>query len=101
MLCQPWLLVCHRAGGGAEVDGDQLRDAALLERLAELDAPVLRVGVGPGVTDGLPIAADGIAEHLMPILEILPLQRLAWRLALDRGIDPDRPRGLSKVTQTH
>ena len=35
-----------------------------------------------------------------PILEILPLQRLARRLALDRGIDPDRPRGLSKVTQT-
>jgi glucosamine--fructose-6-phosphate aminotransferase (isomerizing) len=31
----------------------------------------------------------------------LPRQRLAWRLALDRGIDPDRPRGLSKVTQTH
>ena len=43
----------------------------------------------------------GVAEQLLPILEILPLQRLAWRLALDRGIDPDRPRGLSKVTQTH
>jgi glucosamine--fructose-6-phosphate aminotransferase (isomerizing) len=34
------------------------------------------------------------------VLEILPLQRLAWRLALDRGADPDRPRGLSKVTET-
>lgn len=74
--------------------GDAMRP--VLDRLAELDARVLRVGVA----DGLPIAADGIAEHLMPILEIMPLQRLAWRLALDRGIDPDRPRGLSKVTQT-
>jgi glucosamine--fructose-6-phosphate aminotransferase (isomerizing) len=69
----------------------------VLERLAELDTPVLRVGV----EDGLPIAAEGIAEHLLPILEIMPLQRLAWRLALDRRLDPDRPRGLSKVTQTH
>jgi glutamine---fructose-6-phosphate transaminase (isomerizing) len=69
----------------------------VLERLAELDTPLLRVGV----EDGLPIAAEGIAEHLLPILEIMPLQRLAWRLALDRRLDPDRPRGLSKVTQTH
>ncbi len=68
----------------------------VLERLAALETHVLRVGV----SDGLPIATDGIAEHLLPILEILPLQRLAWRLALDRGIDPDRPRGLAKVTQT-
>jgi glutamine---fructose-6-phosphate transaminase (isomerizing) len=74
--------------------GDAMRP--VLERLAELDARVLRVGVG----EGLPVAADGIAEHLIPILEIMPLQRLAWRLALDRGVDPDRPRGLSKITQT-
>ncbi len=68
----------------------------VLERLAGLGAHVLRVGDA----DGLPIAADGLPEELLPVLEILPLQRLAWRLALDRGIDPDRPRGLSKVTQT-
>jgi len=68
----------------------------VLERLAELEAHVLRVGV----EQGLPIAADGVPEQLLPILEILPLQRLAWRVALDRAFDPDRPRGLSKVTQT-
>ncbi|MEA2211983.1 MAG: hypothetical protein QOF83_1931 [Solirubrobacteraceae bacterium] len=75
--------------------GDAMR--SVLERLDELDTPVLRVGM----EDGLPIAAEGIAEYLLPILEILPLQRLAWRLALDRRLDPDCPRGLSKVTQTH
>jgi glucosamine--fructose-6-phosphate aminotransferase (isomerizing) len=74
--------------------GDAMRP--VLELLAELDTPVLRVGT----EDGLPIAAEGIVEHLLPILEIMPLQRLAWRLALDRRLDPDRPRGLSKVTQT-
>jgi glutamine---fructose-6-phosphate transaminase (isomerizing) len=68
----------------------------VLERLAELEAHVLRVGA----EQGLPIAADGVPEQLLPILEILPLQRLAWRVALDRAFDPDRPRGLSKVTQT-
>jgi glutamine---fructose-6-phosphate transaminase (isomerizing) len=70
--------------------------APVLDRLAALGARVLRVSSGAD----LPIAAEGIPEHLLPILEILPLQRLAWRLALDRGVDPDRPRGLAKVTQT-
>lgn len=69
----------------------------VLERLAAIDAPTVRIGSA----DGLPIAADGLAEHFLPILEILPLQRLAWRLALDRGVDPDQPRGLAKVTRTH
>ena len=70
--------------------------APVLERLAELGAHVLQVGSA----EGMPIAHSGIPEELLPVLEILPLQRLAWRLALDRGMDPDRPRGLSKVTQT-
>ena len=68
----------------------------VFERLAEVSARILRVG-GDG---DLPMDTAGVAEHLLPILEILPLQRLAWRLALDRGLDPDRPRGLSKVTRT-
>ena len=70
----------------------------VLERLAASGADVLRVGGGEKAS--LPVASDGIAEELLPVLEILPLQQLAWQLALDRGGDPDRPRGLSKVTQT-
>ncbi|HTZ43550.1 MAG TPA: SIS domain-containing protein [Jatrophihabitans sp.] len=66
----------------------------VLARLAEAGADVLRVGAD------LPVEVAGLAEELHPILEILPLQQLAWRLALDRGGDPDRPRGLSKVTRT-
>jgi glucosamine--fructose-6-phosphate aminotransferase (isomerizing) len=74
--------------------GDAMKP--VLDRLAAVGAKVLRVGVA----DGLPVASDGIAEELLPILEILPLQQLAWRLAIDRGGDPDRPRGLTKVTET-
>jgi glucosamine--fructose-6-phosphate aminotransferase (isomerizing) len=74
--------------------GDAMSTA--LERLATTGADVLRVG-----PDGdVPIVADGVPEDLLPVLEILPLQQLAWRLALDRGADPDRPRGLAKVTST-
>jgi glucosamine--fructose-6-phosphate aminotransferase (isomerizing) len=68
----------------------------VLERLAGAQVDVLQVGPA----DGLPVTLDGIDESLAPVLEILPLQQLAWRLALDRGGDPDRPRGLSKVTET-
>jgi glucosamine--fructose-6-phosphate aminotransferase (isomerizing) len=69
----------------------------VVDRLTAAGADVLRVGAGP---DGLLVPVDGLVEDLHPILEILPLQQLAWRLALDRGGDPDRPRGLSKVTET-
>jgi glucosamine--fructose-6-phosphate aminotransferase (isomerizing) len=68
----------------------------VVERLAEGGADILRVG-----SDGdLLVEATGVPDELRPVLEILPLQQLAWRLALDRGGDPDRPRGLSKVTST-
>ena len=42
----------------------------------------------------------GVPEELSPLLEIVPLQRLACALAVARGLDPDAPRGLSKVTHT-
>jgi glucosamine--fructose-6-phosphate aminotransferase (isomerizing) len=70
--------------------------APALRRLADIGADVLPVGR----PEGIALADEGIAEELLPILEILPLQQLAWRLALDRGADPDAPRGLAKVTRT-
>jgi glucosamine--fructose-6-phosphate aminotransferase (isomerizing) len=39
-------------------------------------------------------------ETLSPILSILPGQLWAYHLARARGVDPDRPRGLTKVTLT-
>jgi glutamine---fructose-6-phosphate transaminase (isomerizing) len=35
---------------------------------------------------------------LAPILSVVPGQLLAWALAQAKGLDPDRPSGLSKVT---
>jgi glutamine---fructose-6-phosphate transaminase (isomerizing) len=45
----------------------------------------------------LPVA---LPEWLSPIAAVVPGQLLAYRLALARGLDPEHPRGLSKVTET-
>jgi glucosamine--fructose-6-phosphate aminotransferase (isomerizing) len=50
-------------------------------------------------TTALPLSA-GIPEWLSPLAAILPGQQLALHLALARGLDPDQPRGLNKVTKT-
>jgi len=42
----------------------------------------------------------GIPEWLSPMIAILPGQLFALGLALAKGIDPDHPRGLHKVTLT-
>ena len=41
-----------------------------------------------------------VVEELSPLVYIIPGQLLAHHLALARGHDPDRPRGLTKVTIT-
>jgi len=37
------------------------------------------------------------AEYLLPIAEVVPLQLFAYFMALERGVDVDRPRNLSKA----
>ncbi|MFE4835808.1 SIS domain-containing protein [Arthrobacter sp. NPDC056691] len=45
-------------------------------------------------------AGSALDPALLPLMEIIPLQQLALCLALRRGMDPDRPAGLKKVTKT-
>ncbi|WP_210035969.1 SIS domain-containing protein [Pseudonocardia parietis] len=90
----PVLAVVSPGAGGAAM-------APVLESLAARHADVLRIGghgsPGPGPGIALPQAP---AEELASLLEILPLQLLAHRVAVARGGDPDTPRGLHKVTET-
>jgi glutamine---fructose-6-phosphate transaminase (isomerizing) len=37
------------------------------------------------------------SEYLLPILEVVPLQLFAYFMALEHGVDVDRPRNLSKA----
>lgn len=83
-------LVLH-AGGPLAADV-----AALAAELAAAGSDVVGVGVG----HDLPVA-DGVSEDLAPLLLALPPQLLAERLAHLRGLDPDRPPGLRKVTLTY
>jgi glucosamine--fructose-6-phosphate aminotransferase (isomerizing) len=44
---------------------------------------------------------DGIPEWLTPIVGIIPTQLFTYHLTLAKGLDPDRPRTIGKVTETH
>jgi glucosamine--fructose-6-phosphate aminotransferase (isomerizing) len=83
---------------GAGPGGAAMRD--VLARLGERRSVV--VAVGPADVPGAAarIGVPEVDERYAPLLDILPLQRLALALALARGEDPDAPRGLRKVTST-
>jgi glucosamine--fructose-6-phosphate aminotransferase (isomerizing) len=80
-------------GGDAMVD--------VLRAVHERGADILAVGsAADTVSAATRLVVPETAEEVAPILEILPIQRLALALSLARGGDPDQPRGLSKVTRT-
>lgn len=43
------------------------------------------------------IAIEPADEYLLPILEVVPLQLFSYYMALEHGVDVDRPRNLSKA----
>lgn len=98
LLHGPLAMIDHRMPVIAVVSGGVGARALepVLDRVREAGAEILRVGPG----DELHVDCAGLTEELLPVVEIMPLQQMAWRLALDRGHNPDRPRGLEKVTQT-
>ncbi len=65
-----------------------------------------RDGVVIAVTDRDPEELDGVAdhvlrvptisEHLQPIVNVVPLQLLAYQIGVRRGADVDQPRNLAK-----
>jgi glucosamine--fructose-6-phosphate aminotransferase (isomerizing) len=89
------VLAVAPAGAGADALAPVL--ASLRERAGELvvlGGRASRVPGEPGYT------LREVDEDLSPISDIVPLQLLALETALARGLDPDRPRGLRKVTRT-
>lgn len=86
--------------------GSRSRDAVLdFARAAEAQGAQVITVLDDASADGFANAWAGGAvprpdDDLVPLLEILPVQRVALELALRRGLDPDRPRGLRKVTLT-
>jgi glucosamine--fructose-6-phosphate aminotransferase (isomerizing) len=81
--------------GGERFAADE---AALAARLTAEGVPYAVCGSAPGADLPLPV---GMSEVTAPILATIRGQQLALASALLRGLDPDAPVGLSKVTATH
>jgi glucosamine--fructose-6-phosphate aminotransferase (isomerizing) len=84
-----WAVVSD-AAGTAPVE-------AALQRAVAVGAPVVATRRLEGATHVLPVreAPDG---RLAPLLSVVPGQLFARELALARGLDPDAPAHLTKVT---
>ncbi|MEU6492725.1 SIS domain-containing protein [Streptomyces sp. NPDC046984] len=76
----------------------------VLDRLRGRGADLVVIGPAGAVEQasaGFVLPTGGVAEEVQPILEIIPLQLLAYEVTIARGQDPDAPRALAKVTETH
>jgi glucosamine--fructose-6-phosphate aminotransferase (isomerizing) len=74
----------------------------LARRVVAAGARAYAIGGGPGLAEASSLAVPGprLPEWLAPLGLIVPGQLLTEALSRRLGIDPDSPRGLSKVTQT-
>jgi glucosamine--fructose-6-phosphate aminotransferase (isomerizing) len=74
----------------------------LARRIAATGAPVYGIGGDQEFAAACRAALPGpsLPEHLAPFALIVPGQLLTEALASAKGLDPDAPRGLDKVTQT-
>jgi glucosamine--fructose-6-phosphate aminotransferase (isomerizing) len=90
--------VIMAANSGPAVEGA----VALAHRVMESGAPAYGIGGGAALASECAYALPGprLPEWLAPIGLIIAGQLLTEALARRLGLDPDRPRGLSKVTQT-
>jgi glucosamine--fructose-6-phosphate aminotransferase (isomerizing) len=80
------------------VPGPTAADMAdLVATLRSRDARVVTIAPDSGADLPLP---SGMPETLAPIVAVVRGQQLARALALQLGLDPDAPAGLSKVTVT-
>jgi len=74
-----------------------------IQKIVDLGAEVISISDDPEVNSKVqfPISIPaGIPEYLSPIPNVLPGQILGWQLAVQKGLDPDFPKGLIKVTET-
>ncbi|MEV6983891.1 SIS domain-containing protein [Sphaerisporangium sp. NPDC051017] len=92
----PALLVA--AGEGPTLQGT----VALARRVTGAGASAFGVGGGDELAAASTAALNGpeLPEWVAPMGLIIPGQLVTEALARRRGIDPDSPRGLNKVTQT-
>jgi glucosamine--fructose-6-phosphate aminotransferase (isomerizing) len=86
------------------LDASRLRYEKTLQLLADMQAQgatvIALANTGDAAVAALAtdcVFAQPALEHLLPILEVVPLQLFAYFMALEHGVDVDRPRHLSKA----
>jgi glucosamine--fructose-6-phosphate aminotransferase (isomerizing) len=91
----PVLAVVGSGPGGASM-------LDVLKRLDQRRADLVVVGPSrpESTVEMLHVPTPDVDEAYAPLLDILPLQRMALALALARGGNPDAPRALEKETAT-
>ena len=98
-LAEPGFAVLAVAPSGVAFQGQY----EVLERLRhEFGARLLVISdeeEALRLDDGLPLPRN-VPPWLSPIVEIVPGQLYAYHLTAARGLDPDRPRTIGKVTET-
>lgn len=87
-----------------ENEGSVLRYEKTVQLLADMRKQGARVIVvaNEGDQQAAALATDAVfvkaaPEYLLPISEVVPLQFFAYFMALEHGVDVDRPRNLSKA----
>jgi glutamine---fructose-6-phosphate transaminase (isomerizing) len=98
-LAEPGLPVLVVAPGGVSLDAqmellNKLRrdhGARVLALSASVDARSLDEGLA---------VPDGIPAWMSPIVEIVPAQLYTYHLTMARGLNPEQPRTITKVTET-
>ncbi len=99
-LVEPGFTVLTVATSGAVAEDliallQQMRDDLGADLVVLSDRAEIRALGRFGI--GLP---GGLPDHLAPVTSIVPAQLFAYHLTLARGLDPDAPRHISKVTRT-
>jgi glucosamine--fructose-6-phosphate aminotransferase (isomerizing) len=88
------VFVCPRGETHAEIIGSimemKARGASIISICEEGDEAIKRL------SDSFIEMPKGIPELLTPIPYIVPMQLLAYELAILKGLDPDQPRNLAK-----
>ncbi len=79
--------------------GNDMQELAVELQQRRADLLIISDAVQPLVQAKLAVTA-AVPEWLSPMTSIIPGQLLGLYLALSKGLDPDVPRGLHKVTRT-
>ena len=98
-LAEPGFAVLAVAPSGVALEG-QLEVLARLRH--EFGARLLVISdadAALALDEGLPLPTN-VPRWLSPVVEIIPGQLYAYHLTVARGLDPDRPRTIAKVTET-